>query len=107
MTNQKKRTTGRYILAQISCNGFFSVYSTGASFSDMKKLLRKESKSSCLSILIALSIALLPIAADAADVKMIPKLAVGGAYDDNVTFSSEEKVWPSKSTSLASMPSSV
>ena len=87
MMNQEKCAIGRQFMGRIPCGGIFKVNA-----SDLKMSLRRGFKVFFLPILLLFSISFLSQVADAADVKMTPKLAVGAAYDDNIFLSTDDKV---------------
>ena len=87
MMNQEKCAIGRQFMGRIPCGGIFKVNA-----SDLKMSLRRGFKVFFLPILLLFSISFLSQVADAADVKMTPKLGVGAAYDDNTFLSTDDKV---------------
>jgi hypothetical protein len=92
MMIQDKYPNGRQFMKRLLWGMGLDVRSCHVDDSDLKKPLSKVFLVFFLAIMLLLSISFLSNLAGAADVKMIPKLAAGAAYDDNITFSSIEKV---------------
>jgi hypothetical protein len=88
MMNQEKCANGRQSLGWVPFSGCFS----NATGSNQKKPPRKASQGFFLTIMLVLSIPLLWNSALAAEVSVTPGLSVGGAYDDNIFLTTEDKV---------------
>ena len=88
MLNQEKCANGRQFMRWVFCSGCIS----NVTVSDLKKPLRNTFQVYFLPIMLVLSIHFLSVVAGAAEVKLTPKLAVGGAYDDNILFTTDDKV---------------
>jgi hypothetical protein len=91
----KKCTNGRQFMGWFFCGGCFSTFDCR----DYKKVLGKVPQYYFLPIFLILSIHFLSVVADAAEITITPKLGVGGAYDDNVLFTTDDTV----STSIATV----
>jgi hypothetical protein len=87
MMNQVKCANGRQFMGRIPCGGTFNVNA-----SDLIKPLYQAFQVYLLPIILVISILFLFNPAGAADTKIIPKIAVGGAYDDNIFLSRDDKV---------------
>ncbi len=91
MENCKKNEKDRLLWGIIANIGsIFSHFFNGKNVR-IGSSLWKALQCAWLTILLAFSVALLWETAGAADVKLTPKLAVGGAYDDNIFFSVNDK----------------
>ena len=88
MLNQKKGTNGRQFMGWGSCSG--CIYNE--ILRGLKRPLRNAFQVYVLPIILVLSIPFLSMTAGAADVKLTPKLAVDGGYDDNILFTPDDEV---------------
>jgi hypothetical protein len=92
MMSQHKCTIGRQVVGWILSNGSSDGSFTYLTHNHSTTLFRKAIQFICLPIMLACTIAFLPGDAGAAEVKITPGIAVGVAYDDNIFFTSEDKV---------------
>ena len=86
--NQVKCANGRQFMGWIPFSGCFS----NVTCSDLKNPLRNAFQVFFLPIMLVLLIPFLWNSAHAAEVSLTPALAVGGAYDDNIFLTSDNKV---------------
>ena len=92
MLNQEKYANGRQFMGQIPCGGSFDGCSFNLNYRDLKKPLRQAFQVYFLQTILVFSIFFVSNNAGAADVTMTPRLSVGAAYDDNVFFSTDDKL---------------
>lgn len=92
MLKQKKCANGRQFAGRGPGGGSPGDCFLNGNGHDRKKRSRKAVHVYWLPMVLVVSIALFSTTAGAADVKMTPGLSVGGAYDDNIFMSTEDKV---------------
>ena len=92
MMLQKKYMRGGQFMGAISCSDSSDGFRGKENAGGIKKQPRKAFRMRFLPILLLFLVFLWAHVAGAADVKLTPKLAVGGAYDDNLFLSVDDKL---------------
>lgn len=92
MMLQKKYMRGGQFMGATSCSDSSDGFRGEENSGGIKKQPRKAFRMRFLPILLLFLVFLLAHVAGAADVKLTPRLAVGGAYDDNIFLSVDDKL---------------
>jgi hypothetical protein len=92
MMLQKKYVNGRQLMGGIPRSDLFTHIRGGENTEKLKSASGKTFGWYFLPLLLAILVHLWIPVAEAADVKLIPRLAAGGAYDDNIFLSADDKV---------------
>jgi hypothetical protein len=87
MMHQHSCANGQKMMGLIPCVGSLTVV-----FNGLKKQLCQAGQAFFLPIMLVVPTLFLPNFAGAAETKVIPRLAVGAAYNDNVLLSAEDEV---------------
>ena len=87
-----KCTIGQQVMGWIPSSDLFTDIRGGENTEKLKSASGKTFRWYFLPLLLAILLHLWIPVVEAADVKLIPRLAVGGAYDDNIFLSKNDKV---------------
>jgi hypothetical protein len=92
MVKQKQSTKTWRVAERIQYIIFFNKHFSSGNFRNLKSPFRIVFQAFLLPIMLAIPIGLIPMAVFAADSTVTPKISVGAGFDDNIFFSSQDKV---------------
>ena len=92
MSKQNQAANSRRMMKRGPYRGSFHSISLDMNPCNLKNRFSKTFEAHLLLIVLAIFLSLVSGAAIAAETKITPKIGVGGAYDDNIFLSTEDKV---------------